>query len=257
MIGVPCNLHSMDNQHFLQACALASQASTDAQGIGTLMEKTVHAVLKYYFAPDSTHHEIKVGKFIVDILQDDRIIEVQTRNLGNLANKLSVLLDTHAVTVVYPIIRKKWLIWVDMQTAQATAKRRSPKTGSFADAFRELYAIRQFLDHPGFTLCLVLYDGEERRHLNGWSNDKKRGSTRIDRIPIQMVQQQYLHTPADYAQLLPNCLPTPFTSQDLVTSTRISKRVAWAGLKLLCELGVLQRVGKQGNSILYQPTPLY
>ena len=31
-------------------------------GIGTLSEKTVHAVLKYYYEPDSSHHEIPLEK---------------------------------------------------------------------------------------------------------------------------------------------------------------------------------------------------
>ena len=33
------------------------------QGIGTLSEKTVHAVMKNYYAPDTDMHEIPIEKF--------------------------------------------------------------------------------------------------------------------------------------------------------------------------------------------------
>ena len=37
------------------------------QGIGTLSEKTVHAVMKNYYAPDTDMHEILIENFVADI----------------------------------------------------------------------------------------------------------------------------------------------------------------------------------------------
>ena len=34
------------------------------QGIGTLSEKTVHAVMKNYYAPDTDMHEIPIENFV-------------------------------------------------------------------------------------------------------------------------------------------------------------------------------------------------
>ena len=39
----------------------------ERNGIGTLSEKTVHAVLKNYYAPDETQHEIPVEGCVADI----------------------------------------------------------------------------------------------------------------------------------------------------------------------------------------------
>ena len=39
----------------------------ERQGIGTLSEKTVHAVLKNYYAPDTDMHEIPIENFVADI----------------------------------------------------------------------------------------------------------------------------------------------------------------------------------------------
>ena len=57
-------------------------------GIGTLREKTIHSVLKYYYAPDSVYHEIKIGSYVADICVDGEIFEVQTRNFNKMRDKL-------------------------------------------------------------------------------------------------------------------------------------------------------------------------
>ena len=46
--------------------------------IGELSEKTVHAVLKDYFAPEREHQEVKVGRFYADICTGEEIMEIQT-----------------------------------------------------------------------------------------------------------------------------------------------------------------------------------
>ena len=37
-------------------------------GIGTLSEKTVHAILKNYYEPDEDHQEIPIENYVADIL---------------------------------------------------------------------------------------------------------------------------------------------------------------------------------------------
>ena len=47
----------------------------ERQGIGTLSEKTVHAVLKNYYAPDTDMHEIPIENFVADIFTGTEIME--------------------------------------------------------------------------------------------------------------------------------------------------------------------------------------
>ena len=47
------------------------------QGIGTLSEKTVHAVMKNYYAPDTDMHEIPIENFVADIYTGQEIIARQ------------------------------------------------------------------------------------------------------------------------------------------------------------------------------------
>ena len=58
------------------------------QGIGTLSEKTVHAVMKNYYAPDTDMHEIPIENFVADIFTGQEIIEIQTRAFYKMRRKL-------------------------------------------------------------------------------------------------------------------------------------------------------------------------
>lgn len=83
------------------------------QGIGTLSEKTVHAVMKNYYAPDTDMHEIPIENFVADIYTGQEIIEIQTRAFNKMRRKLDAFLPLYPVTIVYPIPHIKWLSWID------------------------------------------------------------------------------------------------------------------------------------------------
>ena len=77
----------------------------EKNGIGTLGEKTLHAVLKYYFEPYEDNQEIKLGKYIADIVGENGVIEIQTQNFNSLRNKLENFLEFCDVVIVYPIAK--------------------------------------------------------------------------------------------------------------------------------------------------------
>ena len=220
--------------------------------IGILGEKTLHAMLKRYIEPDTAKHEVAVGSYVSDIVNDYGITEIQTRAFEKLRGKLSELLEISTVTVVYPTPRTKWLLWIDKTTGEVTKRRKSPKQGSVYDAVPELYKIRLLLSHPNFRLCVMLIDIEEYRNLDGWSDDKKRGSTRHNRVPIEIVEEICFNSVSDYLRLVPDTLQDGFTSKDYKGAAKTSLRVAQTALNILNYLGVVERVGKQGNLFIYK-----
>ena len=220
--------------------------------IGTLGEKTLHAMLKRYIEPDTEKHEVSVGSYVSDIVNDYGVIEIQTRAFEKLRSKLSGLLETSTVTVVYPTPRTKWLLWIDADTGEVTKRRKSPKQGSVFDAVPELYKIKSLLPHPNFRFCVMLIDIEEYRNLDGWSDDRKRGSTRHNRVPVDIVEEIRFNSVSDYLRLVPDALPDGFTSKDYKGAAKTSLRVAQTALNILNFLGVVERVGKQGNLFVYK-----
>ena len=228
------------------------------RGIGTLGEKTLHAALKRWFEPDEQAHEIRVGGFVADIVGEQGIIEIQTAGFDKLRKKLAAFLDAAQVTVVYPVAHLKWLIWIDPDTGDVTKRRKSPKVGRYAEALPEFYKIKPLLTHPNLRLCVLLVDMEEYRLLSGWSKDKKKGSARYERIPLAVAGRLDISSTEDWAGFLPNPgapglgLPCPFTSKDYAKATGLNLSRAQTALNVLHAVDAVRRVGKQGNSYLYE-----
>ncbi len=243
---------SVDEVRFELAKERIIGKNRERQGIGTLSEKTVHAVLKHYYAPDTDMHEIPVEGYVADIYTGSEIIEIQTRSFNAMRKKLAAFLPLYPVTVVYPIPHTKWLSWIDETSGETSAKRKSPKRGSPYHAFAELYKIRPFLNHPHMKFRFALIDMEEYRLLNGWSHDKKRGSERYDRIPLSFVEEFAVDRREDYMQFVPYDLPEPFTAKDFAGSAKISVDLARTVLLLLYELEIVDRPGKLGRQYLYR-----
>lgn len=226
--------------------------NTTQRIIGTLGEKTLHAVLKHYIEPDSSCHERPLGRYVADIVNEHGITEIQTGSFSPLRGKLAAFLECGMVTVVHPIPMKKWLCWIDCQTGAITDRRKSPKTGAAMDILPELYKIKSLLLHPNLRLQIVLLELTEHRTLSGWSADKKRGSRRAERYPEAILGEVALHCPYDYRALLPEGLPDPFSSRQFAKAAHRNLAFAQTAVHLLHHVGILDRVGKQGNSFLYK-----
>ena len=221
-------------------------------GIGTLSEKTVHAILKNYYEPDEDRQEIPIENYVADIYADGEIIEIQTRQFNKMRNKLEAFLPLYPVTIVYPIPREKWLIWIDEESGELSKKRKSPARGNVYIAFPELYKIKMFLKDPNLRIKLVFLDMEEYRLLNGWSKDKKKGSSRYDRIPTELVEEVDITCLQDYMQFIPYELEEEFTSRDFARAAHINVQLAQTVLNILYHVGVITRTGKKGNQYLYE-----
>ncbi len=242
----------MNEKNFDEAVNKIVGIQRERIGIGTLQEKTVHAVLKNYYAPDEEMHEIPLESYVADIFTGHEIIEIQNGNFYKIRTKLEEFLSRYPVTIVYPIPHTKWLIWMDVETGECTDKRKSPVTGSAYHAFAELYRIKPFLTNENLRFCFPLIDVEEYRLLNGWSADKKKGSHRYDRIPVALFDEVVIERREDYLQFLPYELPVEFTTADLKQIAKISAKTAGLVLNILNHIGIIEKIGKKGRLYLYR-----
>ncbi|MBH1942524.1 hypothetical protein I5677_16650 [Mobilitalea sibirica] len=241
----------MDKELFQQVCDEVIGRQQGLNGIGTLGEKTIHSVLKCYLSPECDHQEIKVSGFVADICNGHEIIEIQTRNFDKLRRKLNAFLSLYPVTIVYPIHSTKWIRWVNPQTGEISPPRKSPKRGIPYSILPELYKIKNFLLEPNLNLHIVMLDLEEYKYLDGWSKDKKKGSTRCDGIPTDLVNEIKINNISDYKLLIPDILDQEFTSKDYKKASGLSLHNSQTALNILNYVGVVERVGKKGNTYLY------
>ena len=199
-------------------------------------------------------HEVAMSGYYADIYNDKGIIEIQTRQLNKLRDKLSVFLQDYHVTVVYPLPFNKWLSWVNPDNGEVQGRRKSPRHFTEYDAFYELYKIKSYLKNPNLSINLVLMDMEEYKLLNGWSYDKKRGSTRYDRVPAGIRRIVKFDRIEDYMQLVPADLKEDFTVKDFAMAAGVSVEASRYTLNILNYLEIVKRTGRVKNGYVYNVT---
>lgn len=235
----------MDSVRFDEALKKMT-AEHPRQGIGTLGEKTVHAVLKEYYGGGDESKEIKVGGFVADCVCEAGVVEIQTRQLYRLDRKLATLLPVCRVTVVFPVEREKTIITFDEESGELISRRRSPKHVTVYHAIAQLYGIRQHLADDNLTVRLPVLSVEEFRSAN-----KKRGRTaKLDRVPTAMSDEIVLTRPEDYAALF-TPLPDVFTSAELAKLCHIDRDSARRVIGVLKQLQLVSESGRRGRSKLF------
>lgn len=242
----------MDADYFAEVRDGVLKHQRQPNGIGTLKEKTLHAVLKDYYAPDKKMQEIPIDGYVADIFTGTRIIEIQTAQFNRMRDKLECFLPNYPVTIVYPIPKLKYLLWIDEETGECSKPRKSTVKGSVYRAFYELYKIKPYLSHPNLCLCFPLLEIEEYRLLNGWSRDKKKGSCRYDRIPKALLDEVVFERVEDYLQLVPYELEEPFTVKDFGRAVGEKKEIAGRVLHILHYLNIVEYCGKEGRAYTYR-----
>ncbi|MGL5260172.1 MAG: hypothetical protein ACRC7V_08690 [Lachnospiraceae bacterium] len=242
----------MDYKQFEKARDKILNTERQSQGIGTLSEKTVHAILKFYYEPNDDYHEVSIEHMVADIFRDGKIVEIQTRSFDKMRKKLDVFLKDYFVTIVHPIIVKKELIYIDKITGEIIRKRKSPKNETIYHAFLELYKIKSFLKHNHLKFIFVLMEVEEYRLVMNKEQKKRKKSTKLDRIPLAIKEEVTIEDIKDFMQCVPYTLEESFTSSDFAKEAKIPKKLATTVLHILNHMNIVKRVGKLGNSYIYQ-----
>ncbi len=241
----------MDRERFLEICLRYRENIRERSGIGTLGEKTVHAVLKDYFEPNPEYQEIKINGYFADVAREGEIFEVQTKALYRLAPKISTFIVENRVTVVYPISISKKIFWMDPETGECLSQCKSSKKGKEIDVLPELYGLREFLLRDGFRVCLLLMDVNEYRIPDGQGKDRKKRATKLDRYPTNLINEIYLEKAEDYRRFLPENLPSEFSSADFRVVAKCDLYTARVSLNVLSKIGLIKEIGKKGRQKLY------
>lgn len=221
--------------------------------INTYNEKSLHAALKAFYAGDEGALEVPVEGYIVDVVRDDLLIEIQTQNFSSIKGKLAALSEGHQVLLVYPIVRERWLIKAPKPGSGRSkpTRRKSPKRGTVEEIFPELVSFPDLLRRPTFSLEVAFTQEEELRHYDKRRGWRTRGWVTDDRLLLDVVERRRFTRPVDLAPLLPSDLPATFTTADIAKAVGRSR---WFGQKMaycLREMGVIEAIGHRRRAILY------
>ena len=218
--------------------------------VGTLGEKPLHAALKRWYAQDGDLIEEPVDGFVIDLVRDGLLIEIQTRGFSSMKRKLNTLLDDHAVHLVYPIPVEKWIVKVD-ENGDVASRRKSPKRGDALNVFEELVSFPELIAHPGLTLEILLIHEEEERRFDGRKAWRRKGWVVEERRLLEVLDRLVIDSPTALGALLPEAVESEFTTADLAAALGRPRRLAQQMTYCLRGAGVIEMVGKEGNAIVY------
>lgn len=219
-------------------------------GVGVLGEGPLHAALKEWYRRDGDRVEVPLEGYVVDLLRDDLVVEIQTGSFAKVVGKLTDLVQRHRVRLVHPVVSERVIVRVSPE-GEVLSRRRSPKHGGAQDLFTELVACPTLIAHPSFSLDLAVVRAEEVRRFDPRRAWRRKGWVVAERRLLEVVDTVAIRSPADLRTLTPAHLVDPFTTADLAEAWRADRRLAQRAVYCLRMLGMVSVVDHIGNARVY------
>jgi hypothetical protein len=230
-----------------------SLLAAESPGIGLYAERGLHAALKARYAlKPGARVEARVAGKVVDVVLPDELVEVQTRNLGSIAEKILHLACVMPVRLVHPVVVENVIVRVDPADGSAGAPRRSKTRRDFYSLFDELVRAPLVVASPNVRLDVVLVRARELRVRDGTGSWRRRGDRVLSRDLDEVLGVTSLDNRDDWLAVIPAGLAQPYDSATLGAALGIAAARARKILYAYAKSGLLEEAGKNGNRKLYR-----
>lgn len=218
------------------------------------METSLHRELKQLYAVDGAPTEVRLGRYRIDAVVNEELIEIQHGSLAAIRDKIRHLLEEHRVRVVKPIVASKLLVKRARKNGRVLQRRQSPKRGTLFDLFDELIYFTRVFPHPRLSLDVVLVDVEEWRYPGHGRRRRYRANDfQVEDQKLCRVLDIQTITVADDLRRLIDCpLASPFDTGELARALGIQRWIAQRIAYCFREMGAARQVGKRRNAWLYE-----
>ncbi len=231
---------------------LAEKCPENLTRVGTLSEKLLHKVLKFYVENDPSKHEIPVLGSVADILNDRGITEVQTRSFEKLLPKLSKFLQEYPVQIIHPLTQTRYVSYIDRESGEVISRKKSPKHDGINRAASELYKIKELLPNENLTVRLMFISFEDFRYKPDKKAWRPPSKNLISRVPLSVEREIVLKAKEDYGIFLPEGLGDFFTAREMSKIIKLDSRRTHNTITLLLSLGLIEQSGVDGKAYIYK-----
>lgn len=229
----------------------------ESPGIGLYAERGLHAALKAVYASrPGARLEVRVAGKVVDVVLPDEFVEVQTRNIGAISDKILHLACIKPVRIVHPIVVETIIERIDPGDHSLASTRKAKTRRDFYSVFDELVHAPLVIASPNVRFDVVLVRVRELRVRDGSGSWRKRGDRVLSRDLAGIITTTSLDTRADWLALIPATLAAPYESAALGSALEISVQRARKVLYSFARAGLLREAGKTGNRKLYAGSEL-
>jgi hypothetical protein len=219
--------------------------------IGTKRESSLHRSLKFRYSCEGST-EISIGDYVCDgLTSSGEIIEVQTGSFGPLKGKAAFLTQKGKLRIIHPIIMQKRIELYDIE-GRLLHERKSPRKGSSWDLFKALIHAPELPLLRNLVIELAIIDVIEKRLDDGKGSWWRKGIRVSDRFLDVWHGSIILKKPKDYFKFIPFKKSEQFTARDLCKKAGINIALARKTLYVLSKMGLVERIGKQGKTLIYQ-----
>ena len=219
------------------------------------METTLHRQLKEHYCEPDARIEVKLGRYRIDVVNGDRLVEIQRSGLAAIRDKVNRLCsDGYQVDVVKPLIARKRLVKLSRKNGSEVSRRWSPLRATVLNVFDELLYFTRVFPHPNLRMLIPLIEIEEVRYPGHGKRRRKRAGDFVvkDRFILDIHETHTFETVLDLQSLLPDDLPKKFDTKELAEGLNVPRHQAQRIGYVLRKTGVAKECGKRGNAILYK-----
>lgn len=220
-------------------------------GINIKHEKSLHSSIKQWYAIPGDRLEVKVDKYIIDLVREDSLVEIQTKNFSAIGNKLRELVKYNKVRLVHPIAIEKYIVTME-STQEIISRRKSPKKGKITDLFDELVRIPDLIDEENFILEILMTKEEEIRCKDGKGSWRRKGISIKDRRLVEVVEKVVFGEKKDFFMFIPEELPEKFSNKDLAVALKINVSKARKITYCFRKMNIIKEVGKLRNELIFE-----
>ena len=218
------------------------------------METSLHQQLKRCYADGVGDTEVVMGKYRIDAVRGDELIEVQCASLSAIRHKCKDLLTRHSLRVVKPVILRTRIAKAKKSDGPVTSRRLSPKIGSVLDIFEELIYFIRIFPNPNLTLEVPLVHVEQlrvpaKKRRRRWQKDYRVQDVRLEAIEETIE----LREAVDLLKLIG--MPEDQESFNTLDIARATDRPRWVAQQIayvLRKTGAIDVVSRNRSGILYR-----
>jgi hypothetical protein len=218
------------------------------------METSLHQQLKRCYADRDDDTEVAMGKYRIDAVRGDELIEVQCASLSAIRRKCHDLLTRHNLRVVKPVIVRTRIARAKKSGGPVMSRRLSPKRGSVLDIFEDLIYFIRIFPNPNLTLELPLVHVEQlrvpaKKRRRRWRTDYQVQDVRLESIEATIE----LREPSDLLRLVG--ISEELESFNTLDIARATDRPRWVAQQIayvLRKTGAIEAVDRNRSGIVYE-----